>query len=326
MSTPYHRAAVHLRHARSVVVCGHVRPDGDAVGAVLGLTLALRDAGIPAVPTLADEAPPPRTYSFLPGFALYVPVGELEQPDVFVSCDAPSFDRVGLAEPMAREAETVIVIDHHPDNAEFGTVNLADPQMSASGQIVWHLLERLEITPSPEVAMCCYVALMTDTGRFQHDNTTADALRDGAAMIDAGVDPSEAARLVYQERSAGSLALEACAMSRLTLANNGHVAWSWVADEDYIDCDARPEDAEYLPDALRRIGGVDVVVLLRHTRGEIRGNLRSKTGFDVGAVAREFGGGGHKAASGFTFEGAVDELLPRLLAALPGGAAISGGE
>lgn len=319
MTTPYHRAAVHLRHARSVVVCGHVRPDGDAVGAVLGLTLALRDAGIPAVPTLADDPPPPHTYSFLPGFALFVPVSELEQPDVFVGCDAPSYDRLGIAEPMARAAETLITIDHHPDNSEFGAVNIADEKMAATGQMVWHLIERLEIEPSPEVALCCYVALMTDTGRFQHENTTAAALRDAAAMIDAGVDPADAARLVYQERSAASLALEACAMARLALVNNDRVAWSWITDEDYVDCGARPEDAEYLPDALRRIGGVDVVILLRHVGGEIRGNLRSKTGFDVGAVARGFGGGGHHAASGFTFEGTVDQLLPRLLAALPGG-------
>jgi len=320
VSTPYHRAAVMLRHAQSVIVCGHVRPDGDAIGSVLALTLALRDAGIAAIPTLADSGThPPKTYAFLPGVALFAPVSELETPDVFVALDTPNLERLGDAADIARAAETTIVIDHHPDNAEFGTVNVVDHTMAASSQLVWHLLERLEIAPSPEVALCCYVGLMTDTGRFQFDNTTPETLRDAASMLEAGVSPAEASRLVFQERSAGSLALQARAMSRIEVVNDGHVAMSWIADADYQETGALPEDSEYLADAVREIGGVDVVVVLRLIEGEIRGNLRAKTGFDVSAVARDLGGGGHVAAAGFTFQGTREELLPLLLAKLPGG-------
>lgn len=319
MSTPYHRAAVTLRHARAVVVCGHVRPDGDAVGAVLGLTLALREAGIPAVPTLADAgSEPPATYAFLPGFALYTQLADLEQPDVFVALDTPNLDRLGDAAALAGAAENLIVIDHHPDNAEFGTVNVVDSSAAASGQLVWRLLDRLEVRPSPEVALCCYVGLMTDTGRFQYDNTSPDALRDAASMLEHGVSASEASRLVYQERSAGSLRLQALAMSRIEVVNDGRVAWSWIGDEDFVAARARREEAEYLPDTVREIGGVEVVVLLRQVDGEVRGNLRAKTGYDVGSVARDFGGGGHTAAAGFTWTGTIDDLLPKLLAKLPG--------
>jgi phosphoesterase RecJ-like protein len=291
------------------------------MGSVLALTLALRDAGIAAVPTLADaDAAAPQTYAFLPGFALFAPLSDLEQPDVFVAIDTPSFERLGDAEPMARAAETLIVLDHHPDNDGFGSVSVADPTAAASAQLVWSLLERLEVTPSPEVALCCYVGLMTDTGRFQYDNTSPAALRDAASMIEHGASPAEASRLVYQERSAGSLRLQALAMSRIELLNGGRVAWSWITEPDFAAARARREESEYLPDAIREIGGVDVVVLLREVDGEVRGNLRAKTGFDVGSVAREFGGGGHRAASGFTWAGTIDDLLPRLLSRLPGGA------
>ncbi len=319
MTTPYHRAAVHLRHAASIVVCGHVHPDGDAVGAVLGLTIALRDAGLPAVPTLADEGDPPSTYDFLPGYALYVPASQLDVPDLFVAVDCPDFSRLGAAEQMAHEAEELIVIDHHPDNDGFGSVNLADPTAASSASIVWRLLDRLEIEPSPEVALCCYVGLMTDTGRFQYDNTTPEAFRDAAAMLEAGVDPAEAARLVYQERSAASLALEARMMSRITLANAGRVAYSWVDDSDFTETGAKPEEAERLPDALRCIGGVDAVALLRVSGDEVRGNLRAKTGADVASAARDLGGGGHRAAAGFTFHGTLEQTLEVLLPLLPGG-------
>ena len=167
--------------------------------------------------------------------------------------------------------------------------------------------------------MCCYVGLMTDTGRFQFDNTTPQTFRDAAAMVEAGVDPAEASRLVYQERTASSLALQARMMSRITLANGDRVAYSWIGQADFDETGALPEEAEYLPDALRQIGGVDVVALLRIAEGEVRGNLRAKTGADVGAVARTLGGGGHRPASGFTYTGDLEGCLSVLLPLLPGG-------
>lgn len=318
MLAAYHHAAVALRRATSVVVCAHVRPDGDAVGSVLGMTLALRENGIPAVPTLADAEPAPSTYRFLPGFGLYVPAAQLDAPQVFIALDSPNLDRLGGAADLARSSDTVIVFDHHPDAQEYGTINVLDPTASATGQMVWRFASSLSV-PGPEVAECCYVGLVTDTGRFSYDNTSASALRDGADMIDAGVEPAEVARMVYQSRSAASLAIESRAMSRLTLANHGRVAYAWVTDDDFAELGVAPEEAEGLPDAVRVIGGIDAAVLFRQHAHEVRANLRSKTGSDVSVVARHFGGGGHRAASGFTYEGDIDSLLPLLLPMLPGG-------
>jgi len=287
---------------------------------VLGLCLALREIGIPAVPTLADERGPNETYSWLPGFGLYAAAADLEVPSVFVALDTPIPDRLGAAQALAEQAGTLVVIDHHPDAREYGDVHALDPTAAASGQLVWQLLDALGAPATPEIALCCYAALLTDTGRFQYQNTTPAALRVAADMIDAGVDPSEAARLIYHNRSVASLALEARAMSRLTLANGGRVAYAWVTDADFEETGALPEEAEHLPDAVRALGGVDAVVLMRERGDEVRVNLRAKTGFDVGRVARHFSGGGHKAASGFTWEHpGVDSLLPQLLAQLPGG-------
>lgn len=317
---PYHRAAVALRHAPSVVVCAHVSPDGDAIGSVLGLTLALRAVGIPAVPTLADDADPPCTYAFLPGFSLITPARELEPPEAFVALDTPNAERLGVARPLMETARTVVVFDHHPDAVCFGEHCVLDASMAATGQIVWRFLVALECVPTPEIALPLYVALITDTGRFSYDNTTPDALRVAAEMIESGVDPAEAARLVYQERSAAGLELEARALSRLVTANDGRVAVTMLSDADFAETGARPEEAEHVIDAVRELGGVDVVVLLRHQGKDVRVNLRSKTGFDVGAVARSFGGGGHRAAAGFTARDATpDAVLVGLLSRLPGG-------
>jgi phosphoesterase RecJ-like protein len=317
----HHHAVVALRRATSVVVCAHVRPDGDAMGSVLGMTLALRENGIAAVPTLPHGTHPPTTYSFLPGFGLFVPARDLEAPQVFVACDTPNLERLGDAAKLAQAAETIVVIDHHPDAEQFGKIMLHEPDVAAAGQIVWDLAKDFDRPPSVEVAECCYVGLLSDTGRFCYDNTTSAALRAAAEMVDAGVNPAEVARAVFENRSANSLAIEARAMSRLTLANGGRVAYAWVTDADFEEIGALPEEAENLPDAVRVVGGIDVAVMLRQSGGEVRGNLRAKTGFDVSAVAKHFGGGGHRAASGFTFPGTLEELLPLLLALLPGSGA-----
>lgn len=315
----YHRAAVVLRHAESVVVCGHVRPDGDAVGSVLAATLALRQAGIAALPTLADEEPAPDTYSFLPGFALFTPASEFETPGAFLALDSPKLDRLGVAAELASSAKTLVVMDHHPEAEEFGTVNILDSTTASTGQMVWRLLRTLEVEPTPDVAMCCYVALQTDTGRFQYSNTSPEAFRDAAEMLEAGVDPAEVSRLVYESRTCGSIALEGLAMSRITITNGGRVAYSWVTDEDFVTTKAEPRDSERLIDAVRVLGGIDVAVLFGLRGDEVRVNLRAKGGYDVGSVARAFGGGGHRAASGFTGPAPFETLLPRVLSLLPGG-------
>lgn len=315
----YHKVAVELRKASSVVVCGHVKPDGDAVGSVLGLTLALREAGVPAIPTLADADDPPGTYGFLPGFGLYVHADDLAVPDVFVALDTPNLERLGLAADLAREARVLIVVDHHPDNAEFGTVNLTDPGAAASGLMVWRLLSALDLDPSPEVALCCWVALVTDTGRFAYDNTTPEALRDAAAMLEAGADGPAAHRMVYESRTPEALALETRVLGRLTVANGGRVAYAWIHDDDYAETGARVWETEHLVDAVRAVAGIDVALLLRIHAEDVRVNLRAKTGFDVGTLSRRWGGGGHSAAAGFTYPGDLESVLAELLPHLPGG-------
>jgi bifunctional oligoribonuclease and PAP phosphatase NrnA len=325
MLAAYHHAAVALRRAPSVVVCGHLRPDGDAIGSALALTLALRSIGVPAIPTLAEKkARVPKTYEFLPGAGLYAPLGDLEVPAVFVALDTPNLGRLGEAAELAEAADTLVVMDHHPDAQEYGDVNVCDSKASSTSLMVWRLVTgALEVKPTPEVAMCCYVGLITDTGRFQYDNTTADGMREAADMIDAGVEPADVARLVYQDRSVGSLALEARAMERITVCNHGHTAWSWIEESDFTETGAIVEEAEYLPDAVRLLGGIDAVALLRVWGDEVRVGLRSKTGYDVGSVARHFGGGGHKAASGFTWTGTKEDLLAEMLPLLPGGDRVS---
>ena len=105
------------------------------------------------------------------GSSLYARGGDLEPPDVFVALDTPNPERLGVARPLCEAADTLVVIDHHPDAHEYGTHVLCDPTSAATGQLVWQFLEALDVQPTPEIALCCYVALLTDTGRFSYQNT-----------------------------------------------------------------------------------------------------------------------------------------------------------
>ncbi len=311
-----------LLAARSVVVCAHVNPDGDAVGAALALTIALRIAGVDATPTLADAHHAPATYSFLSGFDSYRPAAKLEAPEVFVALDTPAWRRLGVAEKLAHSSGSVIVIDHHADAACYGTLNLVNSHSASTGSMVWRLLPALGVVPTPEIADACYVALMTDTGRFSYSNATPRALRDAAEMIEAGADAHRLYTLVYESRTAPALALLGRVLSRVTLANDDRVVYSWITDDDLKETGALPEETENLVDIVRQTGNVDAVVIFKEEHGVVKISLRAKSrDLDVGAIARSFGGGGHFAAAGATLEMPLDDAVRAILAVLPGAAA-----
>ncbi|MHB1135218.1 MAG: DHH family phosphoesterase [Coriobacteriia bacterium] len=317
--TGFARAAEALRGARSVVIGAHVDPDGDAVGSILGLMHVLDQAGITAVPVLPTEAGLPSTYAFLPGSGRFLHAAQIDTPDVFVSLDSPELRRLGDAQALATSAETLIMIDHHPDATAGSAIAIFDSSSAATGCLVWRLAEQLGISPGASAATCLYTAVLTDTGRFSYSNTNASTLVLASRMVDSGAHPNDIYSAVYENRSVGAQALLARALGRITLANHGRVAYAWVTDDDYSQTGALPAEGENLIDHVRALGGVDAVFLVKTNGTTSRVNLRAKGPVDVGSVARAFGGGGHRAAAGATIEGDLEQVLSRLLPLLPGG-------
>lgn len=308
-----------LRSASHVVIGSHVDPDGDAIGSCLGLAHALDVIGVPCTVLLAAGDRVPVTYAFLPGTErLTSPAVDLA-PEVFVSLDSPRLRRLGAAEPAAAAARTLVMIDHHPDAVAEGTIHYFDASAAATGAMVWRLLPYLGAQPNPEIATCLYAALLTDTGRFSYSNTTPETLRIAAEMTDAGAHPHDIYTAVYENRSAGAQQLVSVTLGRVTVTNQGRVAYSWVTQADFDAFHARPEEAENLIDFVRALGGVDAVLLAKVEKDLVRASLRAKTDVDVGAVARALGGGGHRAAAGFTHAGDLESLLGTVLPMLPGG-------
>jgi len=308
-----------MKTAGPVMVCSHINPDGDAIGSVIALTLALKAAGIEAVATLADDAPAPSTYSFLDGFDLLVPNAELGPPQYFVALDTPSWERLGTARRLGMRAMGTLAIDHHKDNERFAAYSLVEPDAASTGSIIWHMLPGLGVEPTPAIASACYVALMTDTGRFSYANTTAEALRDAAEMVEAGATPTGLYQRVYEERTPAALALLGRVLSRITLANRDRVAYSWMDEKDREETGATPEETENIIDVVRQTGGIVIAAFFKVQGENVKVSLRSKTRrFDVSAVAKDFQGGGHAAAAGGTVRGTLDEATRQVLERLPG--------
>lgn len=303
-----------------MVIGSHLDPDGDAIGSSLGLAHALESLGIKVTLALGSGERCPATYAFLPGAGRLAAPVRPDQPYTLVALDSPDLRRLGAAAALAEDAEAVVIIDHHPDAVATGDATIFDSTAAATGVLVWELLPYLRVEPDTRIATCLYTAVLTDTGRFSYANTTADTLRLAADMVAAGAHPHEIYTSVYENRSAGAQQLVGRTLARVTVVNGGRVAYSWIGSEDFAETGALPEEAENLIDFVRALGGVEVVFLAKVNGGTVRGNLRAKSDLDVSAIARELGGGGHRAAAGFTVEGDLPALLDRLLPLLPGGA------
>lgn len=293
------------------VLCGHVNPDGDCLGSQLALSLALRSLGKRVTNVLVNPDSIERGLRFLPGASDMIAAEDYEGPvQAFIACDVPVVSRIGAAARLQRQAQVTFTVDHHASDAVMSEYNYIEPEAPACGMLVWSLIKELGVVPSPEMALCCYTALMTDTGRFQYQNTTSEAFRFAMEMIDAGADPALASQEAYQRRSFASLKLEEAMLSNMRMADSGVWVMSHVTLADFTRFGAVKADAEPLINVLRSLDGVSVACILREHEECVRGSLRAKDDvIDVSALARRIGGGGHKAAAGFTFEGTLEEAL-----------------
>lgn len=309
----------------SVAVCGHVSPDGDCVGSQLALACALRKQGKRVFCLLASDEPLDPNLTFLPGADGLMPASSFhDDVECFVAVDVPTPERLGAVDAVRRAAPLTVTVDHHAVPAAMSRLSYTDPDAAATALLVWQLVGHLGVAPDKAIATCAYTGLVTDTGRFQYQNADAWAFEAAAQMVAAGADPGEVSREIYQNRRLASVLLEAVAIRHLELLCGGRVALSWLSAEDFAACNAARPDAEPLIDVLRAIEGVEIACMLRAQDGQVRGSLRAKGDADVAALARELGGGGHRAAAGFTLEGELADAVGLLRGRLEAFAAGAG--
>ena len=316
------RALEAISSADTVALACHLGPDGDALGSLLALTIALQEQGKKTVASWgSDPFTTPPHYTYLPKLDLLSPPSDFPtEPDLMITFDAGSFERLGSLEPNARAAKQLVVLDHHVSNDHFGSINLIDADAAASAVIVFDLLRRLDAHLDRDIATCLYTGIVTDTGRFQYKNTTPEVHRITAELLAAGAPHVEITQTIYNTHPVGYLRLAATALEKLQVRDDASLVWTWVTTDDLAHAQVGLEDIEALIDLVRTADVADVAVVLKQEpSGTYRVSMRSKGESDVGAVATRFGGGGHALAAGFTSsDGNPHETIEQIVAALRG--------
>lgn len=306
-------AAKAIEEAEHLALACHVGPDGDALGSMFALGLAARAKGKKVVASFGTPFVVPSNLRFLPGDLLVAPGDFPEEPDIMVVFDAGSSDRLGELGSNAQKAKTLVVIDHHATNEGFGDIAVIDSEAAATGELVFRILEILGWEMDQAIATCLHTALVTDTGRFTYSNTSPETLRMAAELLEAGADPTEIGRQVYEQTPFGYLRVSAIALDRAELDDVGRVVSTIVTDEDLSSAGVDWSEVDGLIDLIRLAQEADVAVLAKvHEDGRVKVSLRSRGETDVGALAAELGGGGHRLAAGFTVHGDPVETLEKI--------------
>lgn len=307
MSLPIERARGVLAGAASVVVLGHQRPDGDSVGSMLGLMLALRERGQQAVAVSSSGIP--ARFEFLPGAGEVLrelPGGE----HLLVALDSADAERLSAEV----KGQVAINIDHHPTNTEYAELNLVVPDAAATTQILFNLSEQLELPISSAVASCYLAGLITDTNGFRTPSVNAAALRVAAELIELGADLSTLYQRALIEHS--FVALRYWGAGLTSLQRQGKLAWANLSLEDRREVGYPGDDDADLVEMLATIREASVSLIFVELGDErVKVSWRAREGVNVAEVASGFGGGGHHLAAGATVDGRLAEVIERVVSA-----------
>ncbi|BAF59452.1 MAG: bifunctional oligoribonuclease/PAP phosphatase NrnA [Pelotomaculum sp.] len=306
-----------IKRAGNVLICGHIMPDGDCLGSVLALGLALEKIGIKA--TMAGPDPVPAVYAFLPGAEKFVsgdpPEGNYDTL-IILDCSVPERLGKGYRELAEKKDLTVINIDHHHGYNPFGRYRYIDPSAAAVGEIVFDLLHLMQVRIDSAIATCLYTAIITDTGSFQYNNTTPNTHRRVAELLECGAPAAQVNIRLYEEKPRAALLLLGKALNSLKISTCGRVSWMTVTLEDLKSAGAVDEHADGLVNYARSVMGVEVGMLFREvSEGKYKVSFRSKKAVDVNRLAALFGGGGHPRAAGCVIQGELEDLKEKIVSA-----------
>jgi phosphoesterase RecJ-like protein len=312
-----------IRTRRRFVLSSHSRPDGDSIGSQLAMAYALRALGKEATVVNADPAPPP--LMAFPGVA-----------DIHISPRAEGDFEAALIMECGDLARTgvsgldrffLINIDHHPGNTGYGQINWFDAGAAACGEMVFDLVHALGVPLSLEIATHIYLAILTDTGSFHYSSISPRTFDMCRECLEAGVDPVLVARNVYDSNNMGRLKLFGAVLSAMQIDATGRIAIVYLDHEMAREAGGTYEDTEGLINLPLTVKEIQAVVFFKQDEGDqYRVSMRSKGDIDIGAVAKSFGGGGHKNAAGCTVSGAIDALQKTFVEKIEGAIALQEGK
>jgi len=304
-----------VRKAHHVAIGTHLNPDGDALGAALAVSHVMDQLGV--AHTVLCQNTAPMNLAFLPGSDRIRQEIEGDFPDLGLILDLDAMSRLGTVRPIFEAIPQNIVVDHHIPHDAPGDLRIIATKSPAACAILCDLFFDSEINVTPEIATCLLTGILTDTGSFRFPNTTSHSLHLSAQLLEAGASISGVSEEVYMTKSLSSVRMLGRSIERAHITPDGRLTWVTVPYAVFEELNATDQDTEGIVNEMLSIRGVEIAAILREIRpGRIRGSLRSRAHINVAEVAQMFGGGGHKNASGVSFDGSLQESEIRIVEAL----------
>lgn len=308
-----------IKKNKRFLITAHINLEGDSLGSQLGMKEMLIGMGKEAF--ILDSDPVPEHYRFLPKAGeVSNKIGEKIDFDAAIVLDCPTLNRTGKVKDLIiKKGKTIINIDHHISNEKFGDINWVEPHASSAGEMVYRLFRETGVKLTKEVALSLYIAILTDTGSFNYDNTSSATHEIAGELLGYGLDPALVSESVYERRSVEDIKLLGLVLATLRVNKTGTVAYLEVTNDMLKITGADIAKSEGLINFPRSIDKVKIAVLFKEDikdKNKINVSFRSKGNgdiMDVNKIAAMFGGGGHMKASGCVISGTLEEAKKKVL-------------
>lgn len=305
-----------IRKHKKFLISAHINPEGDSLCSQLAMKELVTALGKEAV--IVNNDPVPDHYKFLPGIGkLSTDLAGKVDFDAALILDCPTLKRIGGVADMIGREKTVINVDHHISSERFGNVNWVDSDASSTGEMVYKLFKEMNVPLTREIALCLYIAILTDTGSFNYDNTSAITHEIASDLLGYGLEPGSVSESVYERRTLIDIKLLGLVLSTLKVNRSGEIAYLAITRKMIAETGADISKSEGFVNYARSIDGVKVAALFKEDAkdaNKINVSFRSKSGIDVNKIASFFGGGGHVKASGCVLEGALCDVEAKVVA------------
>ena len=309
-----------IQSSDNILILSHKKPDGDAIGSMLGLATGLKSLG-KKVQCFSNDIIPD-VFNFLPGISQIENKTHPEHQDLIVLLDCALFSRTGIEniKDVVASFDNLLIIDHHPkketecDNIQ-NCVNIIDYKISSTAVLVFNVLKELNIEITKDIANCLLTGIFTDTGGFQHSNTDSESLRAAAEFMKKGSRVDKISRNIFSTKSLAAIKLWGIALRRIKTNPENGMAVSYINKSDMDSLGVQEEELMGLVNVINTISDSKFSLLLTESaNNKIKGSLRSEEykGIDVSRIARSLGGGGHKLASGFEINGDIENSISQI--------------
>ena len=303
------------------VLSSHVRPDADAIGSEIALARLLEGMGKSV--RIINPSEIPATLRFLdPDKRIQkikqdATLDEVLDTDAHVILDTSSWGQLAdVGKALKKSSAAKVVIDHHVSADDLGAVEFKDTTAEATGALIFQMVEALGYPLTGDMLVPLFCAIATDTGWFRFSSTTGGTMRSVGQLIDLGAQPAVIYQLLYEQFSLARIHLAGCVLGRVKLEYEGRLGYTWVGQQDFAKTGAQPVDTEDLVNECLKIVGTHCAFIAVEQRNKrIKFSFRSRTGLNVAAIAEQFGGGGHKQASGAMLEGPLTDAVQKVLGA-----------